>query len=710
MPYDDKRIYSAVKRACYSVQDLKVRGNEDKIAMIITERVGSHFHEAKKAIPIKAIQSAVETELMRREYLSIATSYIEYRSARERERMFGDSADVEKMVARLMSKDATIVNENANKDSRTFATNRDLTAGTVAKATGIKLLPPEVAKAHIKGEVHQHDLDFFPYSPMTNCQNYAYGEMLRKGFSIGNAELATPKSIRVAVAHLVQMLSAVGGSAYGGSTFNRIDEELAVYASKNYEKHYNQLSNLLEPIEPHELKRIEQEAITLTERDIYEAMQALEFEINTLTTVQGQVPFVTVNFGLGTGRWERAIQKAILEVRLQGLGGGKTAIFPKLVMGIKRGINANPEDPNYDIKQLALECASRRIYPDILNYDKLVEVTGSYKSPMGCRSFLQAWKDAEGNEVNEGRGNLGVSTINMPRIALESRGNKEKFWELLEVRMDIVAQAMRFRISEVFGKAKPEMAPIMYKAGLLGHNLEDGESVAPVFNNLRGTISMGYIGLYEVGAVFYGGAWENNPEAKEFTLDILKRMKAKCLELSDELGVWASVYATPSESLTDKLARLDLETFGEVENVTDKGYYTNSFHVDVRKQLNPFAKIDFEKDYIPHTSGGFITYVEAPVMKWNLKSLEALWDYSYDQVPYFGVNIPIDKCFECGFEGDFEPTEKGYQCPECGNSNSETTDVIKRQCGYLGQPQLRPNVKGRKKEIDSRVKHFDIKK
>lgn len=681
--FDKEKIVVAVTLACYAEGQEVEKFAVKQVAEIIANNVIKLIEE-DDLINVQSIEHLVERELMENKLYGVARQYIEYRSARARERLFGDMGNVEKMVERLMNKDTAIVNENANKDSRTFATNRDLTAGTVAKATGIKLLPPEVAEAHIRGEVHQHDLDFFPYSPMTNCQNYDYGTMLKKGFTIGNAQLKTPQSIRVAIAHMVQMLSAVGGSAYGGSTFNRIDEQLAEYAEKNYQKHLTFFMEMLgqSGISEQAMKDIAvKESEKLTKRDIYEAMQAFEYEINTLTTVQGQVPFVTVNFGLGTGKWERAIQEAILKVRIKGLGGGKTAIFPKLVMGIKDGVNLRPEDPNYDIKQLALECASKRIYPDILNYDNLVEVTGSYKSPMGCRSFLQAWKDANGNEVNEGRGNLGVSTINLPRVALESKGDKELFWDILEKRMDIVAQAMRFRINQIFGKAKPEMAPIMYKSGILGHNLKDGDSVDSVFNNLRGTISMGYIGLYEVGAVFFGGDWETSRDAKQFTIDIIKRMKARCLELSEELDVWASVYATPSESLTDRFVRLDLETFGEIENVTDKGYYTNSFHTDVRKKMTPFDKIDFEKEYIPHTSGGFITYVEAPIMKWNLKALETLWDYSYDRVPYFGVNIPIDKCFECGFEGDFEPTAKGYKCPECGNSNSDTTDVIKRQCG-----------------------------
>lgn len=420
-----------------------------------------------------------------------------------------------------------------------------------------------------------------------------------------------------------------------------------------------------------------------------------------------QTPFYTLNFGLGTGKWEREIQKAIFEIRIKGLGAqGRTAIFPKLVFGIKKGVNYYEADPNYDIKQLAIKCSIARVYPDILNYDKLVELTGSYKSPMGCRSFLQGWEDANGNDVSNGRMNLGVVTLNLPRIALESNGDQELFWDILDDRMKVVEDALVYRMERVF-EAKPEMAPILYKNGAFGIRANEGDSVEEFFKNLRATISIGYIGLYEVGAMFFGGDWESNLEAKEFTLEVLRRLKKRSLELSDEHGVWFSVYGTPAESLTDRFCSMDTERFGIVENVTDKEYYTNSFHYDVRKDVNPFDKIDFEKDYPVYASGGFIHYCEYPKLNKNPKALEAVWDYSYDKVAYLGTNTPIDRCYECGYEGDFTPVSKGYKCPGCGNQDPDTVDVVKRQCGYLGQPQARPNVYGRKKEIDSRVKHLE---
>ena len=437
-------------------------------------------------------------------------------------------------------------------------------------------------------------------------------------------------------------------------------------------------------------------------------MQSLEYEVNTLFTSNGQTPFVTFGFGLGQTELEREIQKAILKIRIKGLGAShRTAIFPKLVFTLKRGVNLYSEDRNYDIKQLALECATKRMYPDVLSYDKIIELTGSFKVPMGCRSFLQGWKDENGEEVNSGRMNLGVVTLNLPRIAIESGGNFEKFWRIFDERAKIVKDALVFRVNRT-KEALPTNAPILYQYGAFGKRLSPEDSVDEAFKNRRATVSFGYIGLYEVGTVFYGGSWENNPEAKEFTISIVRKMKELCEDWSNEFGYHFSVYSTPSESLTDRFCRLDKEKFGIIENITDKEYYTNSFHYDVRKNPTPFEKLDFEKDYVKAgATGGFIHYCEYPVLQQNPKALEAVWDYAYDRVGYLGTNTPIDRCYKCGFEGDFEPTEKGFKCPNCGNADPRTCDVVKRTCGYLGNPQARPMVKGRHKEISARVKHMN---
>ncbi|HFI0158148.1 TPA: anaerobic ribonucleoside-triphosphate reductase [Streptococcus suis] len=695
--FDEQKIFSALSRAN---QELELPVSEAGLQLVLEASLQEIGRRFIGDIQIYEIQTIVEQELLKAHLYELAERYIQYRTQRDFRRH--QATDINFEIHKLLSKDQALVNENANKDADVFNTQRDLTAGIVGKSIGLKLLPAHVANAHQKGDIHYHDLDYSPYTPMTNCCLIDFKGMLARGFKIGNADVESPKSIQTATAQISQIIANVSSSQYGGCSADRIDEVLAPYAELNYQKHLKEATDWVLPDKQEDYARAK------TQKDIYDAMQSLEYEINTLFTSNGQTPFTSLGFGLGTSWFEREIQKAILNIRIKGLGReGRTAIFPKLIFTVKRGLNLEPDSPNYDIKQLAIECATKRMYPDMLSYDKIVELTGSFKVPMGCRSFLQGWKDENGQDVTSGRMNLGVVTVNLPRIAMESAGDMDKFWEIFAERMSIAKDALVYRVERV-KEATPANAPILYQYGAFGKRLAKTDAVDEVFKNRRATVSLGYIGLYEVATVFYGGQWETNPEAKDFTVDIIKKMKALVEDWSDEYGYHFSVYSTPSESLTDRFCRLDTEKFGLVENITDKQYYTNSFHYDVRKNPTPFEKLDFEKVYVEAgASGGFIHYCEYPVLQQNPKALEAVWDYAYDRVGYLGTNTPIDHCYACDFEGDFEPTERGFKCPNCGNSDPKTVDVVKRTCGYLGNPQARPMVKGRHKEIISRVKHMN---
>jgi ribonucleoside-triphosphate reductase len=700
LPFDDARIYAALAKAFR-----EVHGEPNSVThRSLTELVQRIDRELAERFPtdvkIYEIQNVVEHVLLDSHEYAVAEAYISYRVQRDFAR--SKATDINHSIVRLIGKDETVVNENANKDSDVFNTQRDLTAGAVGKAIGLKMLPPHVANAHQKGDLHYHDLDYHPYAPMTNCCLIDFQTMLSRGFRIGNAEVEPPRSIQTATAQISQIIANVSSSQYGGCSANRIDELLAPYAERNFEKHLTDAARWIPDEAQHR-----QYAEERTRKDIYDAMQSLEYEINTLFTSNGQTPFTSLGFGLGSSWFEREIQKAILRIRIDGLGSEKrTAIFPKLIFTLKRGLNLDPEDPNYDIKQLAVECATKRMYPDILSYDKIVEITGSFKVPMGCRSFLQGWTDETGQDVSEGRMNLGVVTLNLPRIALEAQGSKERFWTILEERLSTAHDALTYRI-ERCKQATPANAPILYIYGAFGQRLAPGESVDALFRDGRATVSLGYIGLYEVAAAFHGGAWEGDPEAKEFTLAILRHLAESTKAWKAESGYHFSVYSTPSESLTDRFCRLDKAKFGSVADITDKDYYTNSFHYDVRKSPTPFEKLDFEMDYPQYASGGFIHYCEYPVLQQNPKALEAVWDYAYDRVGYLGTNTPIDHCLKCDFSGDFTPTERGFECPACGNADPATCDVVKRTCGYLGNPQQRPMVHGRHVEISSRVKHME---
>lgn len=673
----------------------------DDVKAVILSKIVNKLDE--KIVSAQDVADAFRVSLNELGYIEAAKKYVSYRKADEKKWL--SQTDTKNRLERLVHKDPTIVNENANKDSDVFSTQRDLTAGTVGKTVGLTMMPEHIAKAHLRGDIHWHDLDYTPLSPMSNCCLIDFKEMLTNGFKIGNAYMESPNSIGVATSQVAQIITNVASSQYGGCSFDRADQVLAPFAQKNYKKHLKDARDLIDDEE-----KAEAFAKKRTKKDIYDAMQSLEYEINTIFSSQGQTPFTSLGFGLGTSWIEKEIQKDILRIRIAGLGKEhRTAIFPKLLFTIKKGLNLHPGDPNYDVKQLAIECSTKRMYPDVLNYDMIKKITGSFKCPMGCRSFLQGWKDENGQEVNSGRMNLGVVTVNLPRIAMESHGDMDLFWKIFNVRMQTCHEALKFKAHRVT-EAKPVNAPILYQYGAFGKRLAEDGNVNDLFKNGRATISLGYIGLYEVGTVFYGSNWEHNREAHDFTVEIVKKMHDLCAkwEKDDPNHYHYSLYSTPSESLTDRFCRLDTAKFGKVKDITDKEYYTNSFHYDVRKHPTPFEKLNFEKDYPKYAAGGFIHYCEYPNLKQNPAALEAVWDWSYDKVGYLGTNTPIDKCYKCGFAGEFKATAKGFQCPVCGNHDPKTCDCVKRTCGYLGNPLKRPMVHGRHEEIAHREKHMGM--
>lgn len=950
-----------------------------------------------------------------------------------------------------------------------------------------------------------------------NCSLPNFGNMLEHGFALGNAMMDSPKSIGTATTQITQIIKDIASSQYGGQTVNRADELLEPYARLDYEKNLKQaralfgdnapipfLRSMIESLKKEEPRSLHFEddraplpddtpfnddesvseveklreiyAKILTRKAIYDAMQTMEYQINSNRVSNGQTPFVTVGFGLGTSWFAREIQRAIFLNRIRGLGRDRlTAIFPKLVFTIRHGVNSDEGDPNYDMKQLALECATKRMYPDVVFYENIKKITGGgFRAPMGavagnevitwsdgetvrtegfermwsrlasrfspqhqgtdgddwfidldgenvsikdshqglsnfvkvrriisnqsrdwwrritfnggrsiectsdhpfeakdrgrvladdlregdiisksveareegtrhytndvawilgfimcdgclnenseilvsfadtgeeeiaekieslyaedslrhkrhdrgrkgtyreiaikdkwlrnqcisefngmvkndrrvpdsiftatreerlaflagiidadgyisdnqrvqigstnrelalgqmllveslgitarmysnhyagkdysrvryqvsflatseivqkvvcgkkrahfendsssrrenevsisvssvetihkdarsydvttesdyfdvsgivshnCRSFLQTWVNPDtGEEENEGRMNLGVVTVNIPRIALESHGNRRKFWKIFEERLNVAHEALSFRVARC-KEARPINAPTLYQNGAFGR-LKKDDDVDSLFNRERATVSLGYIGLYEATAVFFGKDWirdhDWDEDGKKFALSIVRRMKKRCKEWSENEGYWFSVYGTPAESLTDRFNRLDRKKFGTVPGVTDHDFYTNSFHFPVWLSPTPFEKLKFEEDFPHYASGGFINYCEFPTLQTNPKALEAVWDYAYRiGIGYLGTNTPIDHCFKCGFEGDFKPTEEGFECPECGNHDPDQCNVTKRTCGYLGNPVQRPMVHGRHEEIAHRVKHM----
>lgn len=646
---------------------------------------------------------------------------------------------IEQRLGGLFGGDETKTKENANKDARLFSTFRDLEAGEVSRYYALQRLPERVSGAHVSGDIHFHDLDYTVPGGMFNCMLVDLPFILsREDFPIGNTRVKHVRSVETATDLIPQIAAQVSVGQYGGQTYSKLDEVLEPYVMYTYRRELARaLENAtrvaaemgvagVEPLDKSvallvasgERDRMAAgvgekiwdmsvaEAKKRTESIVYDSMEGVEYALNTVQG-NGQTPFVTISFGLSTSWAGRVVQKAILKVRINGYGAqSKTPVFPKLVYMLKEGVNMRPGDPNYDVKRLALYCASKRIYPDFQSVDNTVRDLGFNPTSMGCRSFLSYYENPEtGEPVEYGRFNVGVVTLNLPRIAMQTESTEE-FMRLLDARAGIVREALDWRFDQV-REATASQSPIHYVTGAAGVALSPSEKVGDLVEGGYATASMGYIGVYEAVARFYGGDWYSNREAVEFSVNIVRRLDELARSWKAESGRGYGVYGTPSESLCDRFARLDTRLFGEVEDITSKGYYQNSFHVDVRKNMSPFEKWRVEAQYLPYTTGGAIDYVETETLLKNPDALESIVDAAVAAgVRYFGVNQPVSQCFECDYSGEFAADVRGFYCPDCGERDEEKISVVRRVCGYLGSFADRPVVEGKRKEIVARVKHL----
>ena len=646
---------------------------------------------------------------------------------------------IEQRLGGLFGGDETKTKENANKDARLFSTFRDLEAGEVSRYYALQQLPERVSGAHVSGDIHFHDLDYTVPGGMFNCMLVDLPFILsREDFPIGNTRVKHVRSVETATDLIPQIAAQVSVGQYGGQTYSKLDEVLEPYVMYTYRRELARaLENAtrvaaemgvagVEPLDKSvallvasgERDRMAAgvgekiwdmsvaEAKKRTESIVYDSMEGVEYALNTVQG-NGQTPFVTISFGLATSWAGRVVQKAILKVRINGYGArSKTPVFPKLVYMLKEGVNMRPGDPNYDVKRLALYCASKRIYPDFQSVDNTVRDLGFNPTSMGCRSFLSYYENPEtGEPVEYGRFNVGVVTLNLPRIAMQTESTSD-FMRLLDARAGIVREALDWRFDQV-REATASQSPIHYVTGAAGVAMSPSDKVGDLVEGGYATASMGYIGVYEAVARFYGGDWYGNREAVEFSVNIVRRLDELARSWKAESGRGYGVYGTPSESLCDRFARLDTRLFGDVENITNKGYYQNSFHVDVRKNMSPFEKWRVEAQYLPYTTGGAIDYVETETLLKNPDALESIVDAAVAAgVRYFGVNQPVSQCFECDYSGEFAADVRGFYCPDCGERDEEKISVVRRVCGYLGSFADRPVVEGKRKEIVARVKHL----
>ena len=692
--------------------------------MKLIEKIATQVEELpSKVLSVEEIQDIVVKKLMASSEKDIAMSYQSYRTlkAEIREREKGIYKQIGELVDASNEK---LLSENANKDAKTISVQRDLLAGISSRDYYLnKIVPEHIKLAHIKGEIHLHDLDYLLFRE-TNCELVNIETMLRGGCNIGNAKMLEPNSVDVAVGHIVQIIASVSSNTYGGCSIPYLDRALVRYIKKTFKKHFLRGAKYIDDLKEEEIEELKKEdleysnqfiknkypktyeySVDMTEESVKQAMQGLEYEINSLSTVNGQTPFTTIGIGTETS-WEgRLVQKYVLKTRMAGFGAKKeTAIFPKIVYAMCEGLNLNEEDPNWDISQLAFECMTKSIYPDILfiTDEQLKNETVVY--PMGCRAFLSPWKDENGKEKYAGRFNIGATSINLPRIAIKNRGDEEGFYKELDRILEICKDNCLFR-AKYLENTVAEMAPILWMSGALAEKNQK-DTIKDLIWGGYSTVSIGYIGLSEVSQLLYGKDFSESEEVYEKTFNILKYMADKVLEYKQKYNLGFALYGTPSESLCDRFARVDKQEFGDIKGITDKGYYDNSFHVSSRINMNPFEKLRLEALGHKYSAGGHISYIETDSLTKNLEAIPEILRYAkMVGIHYMGINQPVDKCHICGYKGEFTATKEGFTCPQCGNHDSNEMSVIRRVCGYLSQPNARPFNKGKQEEIMHRVKH-----
>lgn len=696
--YDRNKIITAVQKANAEVP-VEEKVSNDRIEEIVSEIENLN----QNLLHVEEIQDMIEQKLMADKKFMLAKKYIIYRYTRELVRK-ANTTD-ESIMNLIQNRNKEVAEENSNKNAAIASTQRDLIAGEVSKdLTRRILLPEKISKAHDEGILHFHDADYFLQS-IFNCCLINISDMLDNGTVMNGKLLESPKSFQVACTVMTQIISAVASSQYGGQSVDvRHLGKYLRYSRNKYLKRYRE--QFSSSISDEVLVKLVDERV---KDELRCGVQTIQYQINTLMTTNGQSPFVTLFLYLDKDdeylEENAMIIEEILRQRLEGIKNEKgvyiTPAFPKLVYVLDEHNCLHGGKYDY-ITKLAVKCSAKRLYPDYISAKKMREnYEGNIFSCMGCRSFLTPWKDENGNYKFEGRFNQGVVSLNLPQIGIIADGDEEVFWKLLDERLQLCYEALMCRHEALEGTLS-DVSPIHWQYGAIAR-LGKGEVIDPLLHNGYSTISLGYIGLYEVTKLMKGVS-HTEPSGTEFSLRVMNHMRAAADRWKEETGIAFGLYGSPAESLCYRFARIDKERFGVIENVTDKGYYTNSYHVDVREKIDAFSKFQFESQFQSISSGGAISYVEIPNMRHNLPALEELVKFIYDNIQYAEFNTKSDYCHLCGFDGEIEINDNfEWQCPSCGNKDHNKLNVTRRTCGYLGENFW--NV-GKTKEIKARVLHL----
>ena len=696
--FDGNKIAVAIQKANQSV-DFEDRITDEQITKIVDDISSRH----RARLLVEDIQDMVEEKLMELQKYNLMKSYILYRYERALVRKANTTDESILSLIRNANKD--VMEENSNKNARTASTQRDLIAGEVSKDLTRRILLPEyISKAHDEGAIHFHDADYF-LQPIFNCCLINIEDMLDNGTVMNGKMIESPKSFQVACTVVTQIIASVASSQYGGQSVNMA--HLGKYLRKTKEKYMKQCDEQFGDTISQEEK---DKFVAMRLKDELKAgVQTIQYQINTLMTTNGQSPFVTLFLYLKPDdpyiEENAMIIEEILRQRYQGIknevGVYVTPAFPKLVYVLDE--NNCLKGGKYDyLTKMAVKCSSKRLYPDYISAKKMREnYEGNVFSPMGCRSFLAPWKDENGNYKFEGRFNQGVVSINLPQIGILARGDEKKFWDLMEERLQLCFDALMVRHNALMGVSS-DVSPIHWQYGAIAR-LDKGEKIDKYLFGGYSSISLGYIGLYEVTKLMTGES-HTTEKGQAFALRVMQCLRDHCDKWKAETNIGFALYGTPAESLCYRFARIDKERFGTIKDVTDKGYYTNSYHVDVREHIDAFHKFEFESQFQKISSGGAISYVEIPNMRNNLAAMEDVVKFIYDNIQYAEFNTKSDYCQVCGYDGEIMVNDNyEWECPVCHNKDQRKMNVTRRTCGYLGENFW--NV-GKTKEIKARVLHL----
>jgi len=715
--YMPEKIENAIKKANAEVEE------EDRVSDQQIRNIIKYIENLKKKrMLVEDIQDIIEMRLMSLGKYNLAKQYITYRYTRELVRR---SNTTDLTIKELIDGESEYWNtENSNKNAKIVTVQRDYLAGiTSTDITRRFLLPEDVVKAHDEGIIHFHDADYFAQNALHNCDLINLEDMLQNGTNINGVMIEKPHKFLTAMTIATQLITAVSSSQYGGCTISLT--HVAPFVRESYNRY-------LEKYKKRKFNKADCEKYAKEDlkKEITDGVQTFQYQINSMTTTNGQAPFLSVCMYLGeTEEYKEELAMIIEEVlkqRIEGMKNEKgvyiTPAFPKLLYVLEED-NMNPKGKYYYLTELAAKCTAKRMVPDYISEKIMKELKkneygeGDCYPCMGCRSFLtpdrsislgniaRAKNYVPGKGKYYGRFNQGVVTLNLPDVALSSGKDMELFWKILDERLDLCHKALQIRHKRL-SNATSDIAPILWQNGALAR-LDKGESIHELLHHGYSTISLGYAGLYECVKYMTGHSHTDNGEGKEFGLKVLQRLNDACKEWKQAEDIDYSVYGTPIESTTYKFAKALRERFGVIRGITDRDYITNSYHVPVFEEIDAFTKLKLESEFQKLSPGGAISYVETPNLQNNIPAVMEIIKFIYDNIMYAELNTKSDYCQECGYDGEILLDENlEWYCPNCGNRDHDKLNVARRTCGYIGTNFWN---KGRTQEIKERVLHVDNK-